>query len=583
MNIASLLQDAAKEQFHYALFAFRKKTGYSVSAYGLEERAAYFAAQLQRAGLKPGDRVLVFYPMSVELYAAMLAIFQLGLVAMFLDPSAGREHLERCCELHPPQALIASTKAHLLRVVSPALRRIPHQFVIGLPVPGARLMQWVLPEWLMVLMFLGRMLRGKVRQAFPYHLANTSAEQTQRRAARQRAKMKAKVGILPGERATILPVDDAHPALLTFTSGSTGQPKAALRAHGFLLAQHRVLQKSLALTRGETDLTTLPIFVLANLASGVTSVIPGVDLRFPGAIDPRRVVRQIQDFRPISTAASPAFLERVADYCHAQHIQLTSFQKIFTGGAPVFPRLLDNLQAIAPQARIVAVYGSTEAEPIAEISREEISPADGQAMRDGRGLLAGHPVPEISLRIFREQWGTPVPALSQAEFAARCLSANEPGEIVVSGAHVLPGYLHGQGDEETKFRVDEQVWHRTGDAGYVDAEGRLWLLGRCSAKITDAAGTLYPFAVECAAMNFPLVRRAALVAWQGQRVLVVELRDGEKTLPPQFAEALAWAKLDVVRLMKRIPVDKRHNAKVEYPALYKLLAKGESKLLVCLA
>ena len=73
----------------------------------MEAASASVAAQLQRAGLRAGDTVLVFYPMSAELYVTLGAIFRLGLVAMLLDPSAGRDHLESCCALHPPQALIA--------------------------------------------------------------------------------------------------------------------------------------------------------------------------------------------------------------------------------------------------------------------------------------------------------------------------------------------------------------------------------------------------------------------------------------------------------------------------------------------
>ena len=79
-------------------------------------------------------------------------------------------------------------------------------------------------------------------------------------------------------------------ALITFTSGSTGAAKAAVRTHGFLLAQHAVLARDLELQAGEVDLTTLPIFVLANLASGVCSVIPDVDMRAPADADPARLM-----------------------------------------------------------------------------------------------------------------------------------------------------------------------------------------------------------------------------------------------------------------------------------------------------
>src|SRR6266436_595058 len=103
----------------------------------LDLAAARVARLLTNHGLQAGDAVLVFYPMSAELYVALLAIFRLRLVAMFLDPSAGRKHIERCCELHQPRALIASPKAHLLRLFARAVRRIPVKFVIGFPVPGA--------------------------------------------------------------------------------------------------------------------------------------------------------------------------------------------------------------------------------------------------------------------------------------------------------------------------------------------------------------------------------------------------------------------------------------------------------------
>lgn len=572
MNIAELFQARANSQpYREAIFAFRKSSASLQYLSGMERESAKFADKLQQAGLQSGDAVLVFYPMSVELYVALLAIFRLGLVAMFIDPSAGKEHLERCCKLHPPKALIASTKAHLLRFVSPELRRIPHKFVIGLPVFGAKTLQRVWPDWVLLFFILGILLRNAfepVIHPIRFFVRLFWMAELDRNRVPETYQENAQCRLL--ERHKVVAVSDDHPALITFTSGSTGQPKAAVRSHGFLRAQHRVLEKSLSLTAGEIDLTTLPIFVIANLASGVQSVIPPADLRFPGAIDPAPIVQKIKEMKPVSTAASPAFLERIADYCLAQNIRLTNFQKIFTGGAPVCPRLLDKLQTIAPNARVVAVYGSTEAEPIAEIAREEMSDVDLQMMLNGRGLLAGLPVSDIQLRILRDQWGTPIAPLTLAEFDANCLATDEPGEIVVTGDHVLTGYLHGRGDEETKFKVDGKVWHRTGDAGYVDGRGRLWLLGRCAAKIEDARGVLFPFAVECAASHHPNVKRAALMPHQGQRLLVIELLDARQSWA-SLREELAWAQLDEIRVLKTIPVDKRHNAKVDYPVLSKLL------------
>ena len=286
-------------------------------------------------------------------------------------------------------------------------------------------------------------------------------------------------------------------------------PKAALRTHGFLLAQHRAVEHTLELTTGEIDLCTQPIFVLANLASGVTSLIPDTDLRRPEAIHPAPVVAQIQTHHATRAAASPAFCERLVEYCLEHGVTLPTLTKVFTGGGPVSPHLLDRLQQIAPQATITAVYGSTEAEPIALVARHEIAAQDIAAMLGGRGLLAGRPVPIIQLRILKKQLAGPIGPYTSTGFDEACQPAGEPGEIVVNGEHVLSEYLNGCCDEENKFNVAGARWHRTGDAGYLDDRGRLWLLGRCSACIEDCHGTLYPFSVEHAALQHDCVRRAA--------------------------------------------------------------------------
>jgi acyl-CoA synthetase (AMP-forming)/AMP-acid ligase II len=184
-------------------------------------------------------------------------------------------------------------------------------------------------------------------------------------------------------------------------------------------------------------------------------------------------------------------------------------------------------------------------------------------------------VSAVHLRILPDRWGRPLGPYTQAAFAAACLPPGQAGEIVVSGKHVLSGYLNGDGDHETKFTVEGTVWHRTGDAGYLDQRGRLWLLGRCAARIQDALGTLYPFSVECVAHQLPGVRHSAVVSLNGRRILAVEFDPH----PPHHdltsvKAALARIPIDEVQLHKRIPMDKRHNAKIDYPALRALVTRS---------
>lgn len=516
MNIATILEEQAQHSPGRLAIV---EPGRRVTYEELNARVGAAAADLSHAGISAGMRALVFSRMSIDLYVVLIALFRLRAAAVFVDPSAGRERLDVCVRRVRPDAFVAIPRAHWLRVTSSAIRAIPIRAAIGGRVPFA--------------LTVGRHLHGRPHP--------------------------------------VEPCDGDTPAVITFTSGSTGEPKAAVRTHGFLVAQHRALVESIALAPGEVDLCTLPIFLLANLASGLTSVIPDADLRKPGHIDPGPVARQIAGTEVSRTVASPAFLDRLVGHARDTRTRFETLRRIYTGGAPVFPATLDATADVCPGASVVAVYGSTEAEPIAEIDRRQVTSADRAAMAAGSGLLAGQPVASIELRILRDGWGRVLGPFTETEFAGHVLPVGRVGEIVVSGAHVLAGYLDGRGDEETKIKVGDRVWHRTGDAGYLDARGRLWLLGRCSAKAIDRRGVLYPFAVECAASDVPGVARVAFVPHRGRRVLAVQLHDGTKEVPADLRARLGWAEIDDFVVLERVPVDRRHNAKTDYAELMLVL------------
>jgi acyl-CoA synthetase (AMP-forming)/AMP-acid ligase II len=429
-NIATVLEEQANLRPNApAIVDAYRGLDRSCSFLELNHTSAQAAALLHQQGLRAGDIVLVFQPISLELYQVLAALFRLGLVAMFVDPSSGRQSLERCLAMHAPKGLIASSKAYLLGLILPTLRRIPVKVCIGFRVPLA--IHW-----------------------------------DDKKILRPHGK--------------ITPLAPDAPALITFTSGSTGQPKAVVRSHGFLLAQHRAINRTLGLRVGDIDLTTLPIMVLANLASGVTSVLSGKDTRQPSANDAEAFIAWLNRCQANTTTARPVVYDRIARYCSDHGIVLTGLRRMAVGGAPVRADLLESLRCLAPQAEIIAVYGATEAEPIAKISLDDITVEDMVLMRRGGGFLVGSPVDDIRVRILPDRWEKPIGPFTPDNFPAGFLRPYRSGEIVVNGPHVTTSYLDGHGEETTKFTVGNAEWHRTGDTGYFDHEGRLWLLGRCA-------------------------------------------------------------------------------------------------------
>jgi acyl-CoA synthetase (AMP-forming)/AMP-acid ligase II len=510
---ARLTERAAAHPDRPALVAGRG-TGRRVVSYGeLDARVGRVAAQLRARGVAAGERVLIFVPMSIELYVSLLAVLRLGAVAVFVDAWADRRRLDAAVAAARPAAFMGTPRAHLLRLVSRAVRAIPRQLWIGRDF-GA----------------------GATREP----------------------------------QAAVAEVDASAHALVTFTTGSTGRPKAAARSHAFLWAQHLVLARHLGLTEADVDMPTLPVFALHDLATGCTCVLPDFDPRRPGAIDAGAILAQMRSERVTTCSASPSFFDALLAGDAALGGALP-VRALFTGGAPVLPALARRLAALPAMAAHV-VYGSTEAEPIASITAAEMVAALDSPEP---GLCAGRPVEEITLKLVRAQNGPiELGALGWTEWE---VAPGETGEIVVAGEHVLPGYLDDPAsDRENKVRDGARTWHRTGDAGRLDSSGRLWLMGRVKHRLERDGRVTWPLPVELAALRVTGVTHAA---WIGvpepsgsvRAVLCVET-PGRAPDEAALRAAVAPAPVDEFVALDRIPRDPRHASKTDTEALVKLLS-----------
>lgn len=512
MNV--LLDRAAEHPDLPALIDRKSNADRVVTFRELAQRVSSGAAYLQSLGLKKSQTVLVFQPVSIELYEILLSAFHAGLRVMLADPSAGSKFISLCCQRSMPDAFFGPWKAHAFRFAVPELRKV------------------------------------KVKIRSDTWFPRTHPWKT------------------TGALSHITEVPSNHPALITFTSGSTGIPKAAVRTHEFLLAQHHALSEAMDFQPEEIDLITLPVFVLANLASGMTSVLADTDLGKPGSPNHAAILRQCETFAVTRCAASPAFFEALSG-------NLPQFKKIFTGGAPVFPDLLHRMSESLPHAEIFSVYGSTEAEPISHLPAKAYDSKLREITRQGGGLCVGEITKQLELKIITNHSGEKLARLDPSAFLTILRNHNELGEIIVSGRHVLTGYLDGLGDEETKIHVDGKIWHRTGDAGWIDSQDRVWLLGRASEMLVPfpslqglpEEALRYPFAIECAIREIaPHIRTAAL-NHNGLRTLVV----GELSPNPEIDAVATKLGIETIIRMKRIPLDRRHNAKIDYPVLRMML------------
>ena len=471
---------------------------------------------LQEKGLESGDRVLVFVPMSVLLYQVLLALFYTGLPAVFVDAWAERDRLDGIIRKVKPQAMIGPFKSRILGLLSPEIRKIPHFIPL------------------------------KSLSAYPK--------------------------VEKPELDKFCPDFKNKTALVTFTTGSTGRPKGVSRSHHFLLAQHEVLSDHLNLKAHDVDMPTLPMFVLNNLASGLTSVLPCFNPMKPSTVSPALIFRQINEFCVTSTTGSPAFFEKLADWLLSNDKQV-NLRTLFVGGAMVTPSLAQKMVRAFPESQMTVLYGATEAEPISSVSVHKVASSDAS-----KGLLVGKPIKQAKVELIRFTQGHL--ELAQNESLADFkVSTGDTGEIVVSGKHVLPEYMDSPDDFRLhKIVAGNTIWHRTGDEGFFDKSGNLYLRGRRENRFKKEGIWYSPFLIESKIITEKDINRAAVMEFNGKIYCFVELQKMRKYKNSLSRAGIALsADVDLVDeyiILSKIPLDPRHDSRINYNKLSKWLKKN---------
>jgi len=476
------------------------------------------AAGLLASGVLPGTRTALLVPPVEDFFVLAFALLRLRAVPVLVDPGIGRDKVRGCLGQAEPEAFLGVPKAHLARRVlgwAPSARVLVN--VGRAPVVG------------------GRTLRA-VEQAGRWRLP-----------------------FVPAQRPA------GSPAVIVFTSGSTGPPKGVEHGDAQLLGQAALIAELYDLGPGEVSLSTFPPFALFGPVLGMTTVVPRMDATRPASVVPADVTGAANRFGATVMFGSPALLDTVSRGGGT----MPTLRRVISAGAPV-PRTVQRrvLAMLPPGAQVHTPYGATEALPVATIGSAELLELPEA------GICVGRPVPGVEVALVRVTDG-PIEAMRDDLL----VGPGDVGEVVVRGPVVSPAYAdRPEATDRAKLDWDGQVAHRMGDLASWDDSGRLWFAGRTAHVVHTAGGPLYSVPCEEVFNLHPAVRRSALTGTgpvgRQTPVLVVQLEPGQSPSEALTAGLRALGAADprtagIARILYRaeLPVDIRHNSKIDRPQL----------------
>ena len=488
-------------------------TGQQTTFAELHDRVMGLAAGLAETGVRAGDRVALLVPPGVDLLTAVYACWRAGAVTVIADRGLG------------------------LRGLGGAIRAAHVDWVIGPPaaLAAARALRWT----------------PGARSIAVGRRAVLGATGTLDQLMRSTATM-------PAE-----PEADALAAVL-FTSGATGPAKGVRYRHGQLAAQRDALAATYAIARDDRLVAAFAPFALYGPALGITSTIPDVDVTKPGTLTADALGAACAAIDATVVFASPAALANVDRTATGVDPRLAPVRLVLSAGAPVPIATLRAIARRCPNAQLHTPYGMTECLPVADVSLNQIDEAGG-----GRGVCVGHPVPRAQVTIAELGFDagatmTPVPVATT-------------GEVLVRTPWLSDGYdqLWRTERDARPTDVDGRSWHRSGDVGHLDAQGRLWIEGRSVHVVHAVGGPITPVPIEVTVERIDGIDSAAAVGVGPlgcqQLVIVVQQADDDPGLVDADLSALVRDSVDhpvaAVLTVRALPVDIRHNTKIDRTAV----------------
>jgi long-chain acyl-CoA synthetase len=272
---------------------------------------------------------------------------------------------------------------------------------------------------------------------------------------------------------------------LIYTSGTTGRPKGVMLTHAAALANVDHINYWMPCYEGGAYLHAAPLFHIADFPFVFAATVVGACQVTTAKFTPATFCETVQREHVSSTVLVPTMMNLLTQFADVGRYDLTSLKHLGYGGSPIAPEVIHRTRAVFPHVKLLQVYGLSETGFLTALRDDEHTP--------NRLLSCGRPCPGIDVRVVDEN--------------GKELGIGRPGEVVARGANVMRGYWNNPEETAGVFR---NGLFRTGDIGYQDAEGYLYILDRLKDMIVTGGENVYSGEVEAVLYTHPAIREAAV-------------------------------------------------------------------------
>jgi long-chain acyl-CoA synthetase len=466
---------------------------WSLTAGEVDDLSDALAVALQQHGTEPGDRIAIDLQNIPQVVIAVLAAWKCGAAVVPCNPMWRERELTRILSDSGARVLICQHDLYR-DVARAALPNTAVQYTMTtsaldfLPVDATR----------------PRLLADATREPIldAMDLLAVMAEHI-------------------GQRPVPIEIAGHDVAFMVYTSGTTGEPKAALNTHRNVVFATTVYERWIGFGNADAILGLAPLFHVTGLIGHVTlSLLTGSPLVLFYRFDPEEACRLAEQHRATFTVSSVTAFIALLNSDAMPRFDLTSLTKVYTGGAPTPPGVLADWHR-RTGTRIQPMYGLTEAtSPTHMTPHGVVPPVDPRT-----GVMSiGVPVFNTDVRIVTDRGTDAAPG--------------EIGELVIRGPQIVPRYWRRPAETAAALRNREL---RTGDVGFMDDAGWFYLVDRAKDMIIASGFKVWPREVEEVLYLHPAVREAAVVgipdAYRGETIkAVVSLKPGQTATPEEIQQ-----------------------------------------------